>query len=203
MSPVSSAPDTINPTTPMTDEQIDDIIALHYQRGSRLWNILLTHSHAVADLADAIVDAHPELHADAQFVHEASLLHDIGIVMTDAPSIDCHGSLPYICHGIEGRKILDSHDLPRHALVCERHTGSGLSLDYIVAANLPLPHRDMTPQSIEEKIVCYADKFYSKSKNLTEMKPFERALRSVSKYGDESAARFLAMDAQLRIPKIK
>lgn len=61
----------------------------------------------------------------------------------------------------------------------------------------------MTPQSIEEKIVCYADKFYSKSNNLTEMKSFERALRSVSKYGDESAARFLAMDALLRIPQIK
>ncbi len=203
MSPANSEPDITNQTLPMTDEQIDDIIAHHYQPGSRLWNILLTHSHAVADLADAIADAHPELHADAQFVHEASLLHDIGIVMTDAPSIDCHGSLPYICHGIEGRKILDGHGLQRHALVCERHTGSGLSLEYIVSANLPLPHRDMTPQSIEEKIVCYADKFYSKSKNLTEMKSFERALRSVSKYGEESAARFLAMDALLRIPKIK
>lgn len=187
----------------MSDEQIEDLIAQHYDRGSRLWDILLTHSRAVASLADAIAATHPELRPDAQFVHEAAMLHDIGIVMTDAPSIDCHGSLPYICHGVQGRILLDAHNMPRHALVCERHTGSGLSLDYIISANLPLPHRDMTPQSIEEKIVCYADKFYSKSKNLTEMKSFDRALHSVSKHGDDSQARFLQMDALLRIPLIK
>ena len=187
----------------MTDSQIEDVIERFYRRGSQLWNILLTHSHAVADLADLIAAQKPELNADAQFVHEAAMLHDIGIVATYAPSIHCQGSLPYICHGVMGRQMLEALGLNRHALVSERHTGSGLSRQYIIMADLPLPHHDMIPVSIEEKIVCYADKFFSKSKKLTEMKDFDRALRSVSKHGDDSARRFLQMDEILRIPIIK
>ena len=64
----------------MTDEQIEAIIAKYYDRGSRLWDILLTHSRCVADLAVAVADGHPELGADIAFVREAALLHDVGIV---------------------------------------------------------------------------------------------------------------------------
>ena len=56
-----------------------------------------------------------------------------------------------------------SEGYPRHALVCERHTGAGLSLEDIIAQNLPVPHRDMLPVSMEEQVVCFADKFYSKT----------------------------------------
>lgn len=187
----------------MTDEQIEAIIAKYYDRGSRLWDILLTHSRCVAGLAVAVADGHPELGADVAFVREAALLHDVGIVRTSAPDIDCRGELPYICHGVMGRQMMDEEGLPRHALVCERHTGSGLTREYIERNKLPLPRRDMVPVSVEEKIVCYADKFYSKTNHLTVMKSFDRALRSVSKYGDDSARRFLEMDAMLRIPQIK
>lgn len=99
--------------------------------------------------------------------------------------------------------MLAAIGLPRHALVCERHTGSGLSLDYIVSNNLPLPHRDLLPTSIEEKIVCYADKFFSKTKHLTDMKTYDKALKSCAKYGLESKNRFLEMDAMFRIDIIQ
>lgn len=78
---------------------------------------------------------------------------------------------------------------PLHALVCERHTGAGLSLADIEKQNLPIPHRDLLPISIEEQIVCYADKFFSKTK-LEKEKSIEAALRSVAKFGEESAMRF-------------
>ena len=42
----------------------------------------------------------------------------------------------------------------------------------------------MTPQTIEEKIVCYADKFFSKSAdNPILPKPLEKVKKSISKYG--------------------
>ncbi len=181
----------------------EDILSQFVSPTSQLWPILLTHSRCVADLAVRIALAHPELSPDIDFVREAAMLHDVGVVQTDAPSIYCFGSLPYICHGIAGRQLLDSVNLPRHALVCERHTGSGLTTDYIVANNLPLPQRDMTPQSVEEKIVCFADKFFSKSKNLTQQKSFERALSSVAKYGDDSRQRFLQLDQLLHIDTLQ
>lgn len=78
---------------------------------------------------------------------------------------------------------------PRHALVCERHTGAGLSLKAILERDLPVPHREMIPVSLEEQIICFADKFYSKTK-LDKEKSVEKARKSIEKHGEEGLARF-------------
>lgn len=127
-------------------------------------DIMLSHAQDVRDLALEIVDNHPELGADRDFVAEAAMLHDIGVFLVDAPRIDCHGDKPYICHGYLGREILDKEGLPLHALVCERHIGVGLKKKDIRKRNLDVPMRTMRPKSIEEKIICFADLFYSKTR---------------------------------------
>ena len=76
-----------------------------------------------------------------------------------------------------------------HALVCERHTGAGLSLQDIEEQNLPVPHRDMLPVSLEEEIICFADKFFSKTK-LDKEKSLEKARKSVEKHGGNGVQRF-------------
>lgn len=82
--------------------------------------------------------------------------------------------------------------LERYARVCERHTGAGLTLDDIVSQDLPLPHQDMQPETIEEKLICYADKFYSKT-HLDREKTIEQAERSLAKFGGDTLARFRKM----------
>lgn len=181
----------------------EDIIKKFYEPGSELWNILVGHSKAVASLASEIVRLHPELHADAQFVYEGAMLHDIGIIMTNAPGIQCFGTADYIRHGTIGAEMLRQLGLERHALVCERHTGAGITADEVLALNLPVQPRDYTPQSIEEKIICYADKFFSKSKKLDEQKPLEKAISSISRFGDAPKARFMQMHELFAIPSIK
>ena len=160
-----------------------------YYDDHTLLDILLRHSRAVADKALAIVRNHPELHADERFVEEAAMLHDIGIVKVDAPAIACYGTEPYIRHGVLGAEMLRQEGLERHALVCERHTGTGLTLEQIVEQGLPLPHQDMQPQSIEEQIICFADKFFSKTRLDTE-KSVEQARRSLEKFGSEGLVKF-------------
>lgn len=166
-----------------------EIIDKYYQEGSELRHILLTHSRSVADKAVQIADRHPELQADRTFLYEAAMLHDIGIFLTDADGICCFGDKPYICHGYLGADLMRAEGYPRHALVCERHTGAGLSLEQIVAQNLPVPHREMVPVSIEEQIVCFADKFYSKTK-LVKEKTVEKARKSLERYGEAGLKRF-------------
>ncbi|MDR1091278.1 MAG: phosphohydrolase, partial [Prevotella sp.] len=78
---------------------------------------------------------------------------------------------------------------PKHALVCERHTGTGLTLEQIVTEKLPLPHREMVPVSIEEQIICFADCFYSKTR-LGEEKSVERIRKSISKHGRKPVEQF-------------
>lgn len=157
--------------------------------------LLLTHSRMVARKAVEIALGCGIEGLDMEFIHEAAMLHDIGVVMVDAPSIHCHGPLPYICHGIAGAGILEAEDLPRHALVAERHTGSGLTAAEIEAQGLPLPHRDLLPVSHEEKIICLADKFYSKSATPEQEKSMERIRKSMAKFGDAALARFDALVA--------
>ena len=169
------------------------IIYKYYKDNPELLSILMKHSKAVADKALAIADAHPELCLDRQFLLEAAMVHDIGIIKTDAPDIECFGDEPYIRHGVLGAEMMRAEGYPRHARVCERHTGAGLSLREIEEQGLPLPHVDLLPETLEEKVICYADKFFSKTK-LDREKTLEQAERSVAKHGGEGLRRFKEME---------
>ena len=167
-----------------------EIINHFYPTDTELRHLLLLHSRQVADKALSIVHRPPELGADITFVEEGAMLHDIGIFLTSAPSIHCHGSQPYICHGILGANLLRSMGHETFARVCERHTGAGISLQDILSQQLPLPHQDFLPETIEEQIICYADKFFSKS-HPEHTKTVEQAVNSLKKFGSDGTARFL------------
>lgn len=173
---------------------IQAVFNKYYQPGTPLYNSVWSHSRLVADKALQLAQAHPELEIDLDFVYEAAMIHDIGVFLTNAPSIYCTGDQPYICHGVLGAELMRADGYPRHALVCERHTGTGLTVADIIAQNLPLPHRDMCPVSLEEKLVCFADKFYSKS-NPDREKPIDKVRKSVARYGEDSLRRFEEMAA--------
>ncbi len=164
------------------------IIEKYYPADSDAYRILLTHSCQVTDKALQMARHHPELEIDLDFVEEAGMLHDIGIFACDAPALDCHGTEPYIRHGVIGGKILRSIGLERHAMVCERHTGTGLTIEDIRTQHLPIPVRDYSPQSLEEQVICYADKFFSKTRLERERTP-EEVRQSMSKFGRLSVER--------------
>ena len=166
-----------------------EIIKKYYQEESELYRILLEHSFSVAEKSLLIAQMHPEMNLDKAFIYEASMLHDIGIFKTDSADIYCYGDFPYICHGYLGSDILKEEGFPRHALVCERHTGTGLSLENIVGNNLPVPKRDMLPESMEEQLICFADKFFSKLRPQKE-KSIDKIRKNLSKYGEDSVRKF-------------
>jgi uncharacterized protein len=168
-----------------------DIFDRYYRPGAALTALLLDHSRRVRDKALSVAARFSEALPDMAFIAEAALLHDIGIGRTAAPGIHCHGAQPYVCHGIIGRHMLESHGLKRHALVCERHVGTGITPHDIVRQKLPLPARDMTPSSVEEKIICYADKFFTKSHGGRELS-LEVIIAGLSRYGPEKVQTFMA-----------
>ena len=147
-----------------------------YAENPKLREILVKHSTSVADKAVSLSRRHPELQLDE-------------IIKTNAPEIYCFGDKPYICHGYLGAEMLRGLGYDRHALVCERHTGAGISKEDVKIRNLPLPLRDFMPLSKEEITICFADKFFSKTKLLRE-KTVEQAIVSLSKYGNKGVERF-------------
>ncbi|APG28901.1 phosphohydrolase [Syntrophotalea acetylenivorans] len=167
------------------------LIEKHYPPGSTTHRILLQHSEQVAEKAVIIANRMPKTAVDTDFVREAALLHDIGILFTAAPLLGCKGTLPYLCHGIKGRELLDAEGLPRHALVCERHIGVGLSAEEIVRQKLPLPVRDMLPLSLEERIVAYADLFFSKNPaKLGFERSVDKVRNSLARHGEDKVVIF-------------
>lgn len=165
------------------------IIDKYYPEDNELRRLLLRHSRDVADRALAVCDRHPELNLDRQFVEEGAMVHDIGIFLTNAPGIFCHGTDPYIRHGIDGAELLRNEGLPRHARVCERHTGAGISREQIEQQQLPLPDIDLMPETLEEQVICYADKFFSKS-HPERVRTVEQAANSLAKFGGDGLLRF-------------
>ncbi len=155
------------------------------------FEIVFEHSRLVADKALLVAMGLDEPLLDLRFIEEAALLHDIGVSRIHAPKIGCHGNAPYICHGILGREILETEGFHAHALVCERHIGVGITVDDIVRQQLAIPKRDMSPVSLEEKIICFADLFYSKRPGfLAKEKTVDQVKGNLAKHGVHKVAIF-------------
>ena len=144
---------------------IDTIIKRYFAPNTESSNIYHQHTQAVASAVVKICEHNSHLNISREFAVNAALLHDIGVCMVHAPKIHCYGFAPYIQHGIMGRIILEDERLSEYALVCERHIGTGFFKDEIIDNKLPLPIKDMFPISLEEKVVAFADKFFSKSQS--------------------------------------
>jgi uncharacterized protein len=170
------------------------IIRQFYIPDSPLYRSLIRHSRQVAQKSLEIADTVANQKPDRDFLENAAMLHDIGIFLTDAPSIGCTGEKPYICHGYLGKKLLDAAGLPAaYGWVCERHTGAGITRKNILSNHLPLPDRDMVPITLEEKIICVADKYFSKSTDHTDDPVSTRTvIENLNKIAPDHAQRFSA-----------
>ncbi|MBP3774804.1 MAG: HDIG domain-containing protein [Bacteroidaceae bacterium] len=166
------------------------IIDKYYPELNDLKRTLLIHSQQVAEKALLVAKNHPELDVDVTVLEVGALLHDIGIFKTWAPGIFCFGKAHYLMHGFIGAQLMRDEGLEVYARICERHTGTGLSGHVIKENQLPIPVKDYFPETLEEKIICYADKFYSKS-HLDGVKTVEYVCKSLSKWGDENVIRFM------------
>lgn len=172
-------------------DEVMMIINDHYPSDSVAYRIYFTHVVKVTELALKIAEHNPNLNLNIKYIIKASMLHDIGIIKTNAPEIGCFGKYPYIAHTYLGRQMLEDEGMIDVAPICERHIGTGLSKQDIIDSSFELPRRNMVPVTLEEKLICYADKFYSKSvKHLTIPKSPYKIRKKISKYGEEKVEKF-------------
>lgn len=171
----------------MVDFQV--IIDKYYPEGTSSREIYMRHALQVTEKAIQTAEA-CKLDLNIDDVRASAMLHDIGICFTNAPSIGCNGSEPYIKHGIIGAEILRREGYPEiYARVAERHTGAGITIEDIDTQGLPLPRQNYCPETILERLVCYADKFFSKSGDMKE-KSIESIRRSMERHSPSTLERF-------------
>ena len=97
-----------------------------------VFEILLFHGSLVAAKALKGAKKVSQWDLNLSLIYEGSLLHDIGIIHTQAPSIDCHGDSSYIEHGVLGAEMLRKLGFIKEARICECHVGVCLSKKEIV-----------------------------------------------------------------------
>ncbi|NOQ67954.1 HD domain-containing protein [Patescibacteria group bacterium] len=154
------------------------------------YDIILNHSLSVLSKSVNII-ARKKLYnkVDFNLIISGCLLHDIG-AFEFMKNFD-KSQKNYLKHGIIGGKILRSEGLKKEALIAERHIGSGLSKNYIIENNLPLPKKDFLPITLEQKIICYADKFHSKNGKKDTLESIKKEMRG---FGEEPLRRFLELE---------
>jgi uncharacterized protein len=109
---------------------------------------VVDHCRVVADFAVEIAEACKKkgLKVDVDLVRIGALLHDIGRAKTHA-----------VDHGVVGAQIARDLNLSDAVVfIIERHVGSGITKHE--AEKLGWPVKSYVPESLEERIVSYADK---------------------------------------------
>lgn len=135
---------------------------------------LIRHCEAVSNLSVKLAQRlkNRGKKVDVELVRIGGLLHDIGRSKT-------HG----LDHAVIGADILRHFTFPTPVIqIVERHIGSGIPADE--ALELGLPKRDFIPETLEEKIVSYADKLIEDNREIS----FDEALQRLSKEFGESSA---------------
>jgi uncharacterized protein len=118
-----------------------------------------THCELVCQVAEQLLDG---LDVDGDLVRAGALLHDIGVYRLYSPAGELDTS-DYVRHGVLGHELLAELGFPEPIRrFASRHTGVGITRDDVRRQSLPIPEDDYLPESIEEELVMYADKFHSK-----------------------------------------
>ena len=163
-----------------------------YSTSEDSFGIVLNHSLIVLGKSIEIINIKKLYNwIDFDLIVSGCILHDIGVFGVRNSGLDSTKRIDYLRHGILGGKILRKEGLPEEALIAERHIGSGLSKEYIMQNNLPLPKKDFFPITLEQKLICYADKFHSKSGKIDTIDSIKKEMKG---FGKEPLRRFLELD---------
>jgi len=162
-----------------------DLIHKYIKPDSQAYPFYIIHVSLVTAKALEIAKRLNLSEESLTFIEESSMLHDIGICKVEDEDFGTSGG-PYITHGVSGADILRNEGYPKHAKVAENHTGVGVYKEEIIEKNIPLPHKDFIPETLEERIISYADLFYSKTPEvLWQEKSLDEIRKGVSKYGQK------------------
>jgi uncharacterized protein (TIGR00295 family) len=108
------------------------------------------------------------LEVDTNAIYAAAMLHDIGRTQTHGPQ-----------HGYVGAELLRERRVDeRVTRIVMRHVGAGISREE--AKRLGFPQGDYEPRTLEEKIVCFADKVVGHNGQVV---PFQQEVEKFKRKG--------------------
>ncbi|QQG48109.1 MAG: HDIG domain-containing protein [archaeon] len=156
-------------------------LKLHRKHGSN--DAIVRHCKTVARVSMILAT---ELQSqgkavDKEAVLAGALLHDIG-----------RNRAQTVRHGLEGSLLLKEEGVDEKVVeIVRRHVGAGLSAEEAKA--LGFPNLDYIPRSVEEVVVCFADKMVDGVK----VRPFEEEVKRFVRKGHD-VPRLMALRERVR-----
>ncbi len=159
----------------------EEALALHRKHGSS--ERIIRHCLRVAEVSRLLTEGLQRAGktVDANAVAAGALLHDIGRNRTQT-----------VRHGLEGAELLRDEGVDGRVVeIVRKHVGAGISAEE--AKTLGLPDHDYVPRSLEERIVCFADKLVGSDK----VRPFSEEVERFVRKGHD-VRRLLALKKALQ-----
>jgi uncharacterized protein (TIGR00295 family) len=122
--------------------------ALEFHKRAASSDQVVRHCKLVAKVSEIIAKGLLEKgqRVNERVIYSAALLHDIGRSETNS-----------ILHGVAGARIVERFGCDESvAEIIRRHVGAGISSEE--AEKYGFPKGDYVPRTLEQKVVCFADK---------------------------------------------
>jgi uncharacterized protein (TIGR00295 family) len=171
------------------DEKEAVALLKKYAPDTKTFQIVYQHGKAVQNAALVIAkEIHEQGHTvDLDVIAVGSILHDIGRFWYPP------GKKDEIKHGVKGAEILRKEGHCQLARIAERHIGVGLTKEEIRRQHLPLPEKDFVPETIEEKIITYADNLIAGDRIAT----VREVIEHYRQFGPRSLKRAIALHNEI------
>lgn len=170
-----------------------------YAPNEQVFNHVYSHCAIVAEIAEWCVNNADIQDVDKELLQAACLLHDIGTYVYFTDDAHIMNERLYPQHAVFGAGLLRGEGLPEIADLVETHVLLGLSKKEILEKPWPLPARDYVPETIEGRLLCYADRFHSKNPTFNDFESFADRLQ---KDLPEQAEKFRAWSKEFGIPDV-
>ncbi len=205
------------PKLEISESALDWALSIHEDQApsDRAFNLIAGHCVVVALLTQDLCRTAPDAALlDSRLAVLGALIHDIGtyqildndgskddeITPDQITSLTFHSN--YIQHGFLGYELLlDAGADESVAQFARNHTGVGLTAQAVREQKLDLPEGDYSPQTSEQKIVMYADKFHSKSDPPAFLTASVYAQKA-AKYGEANRGKFLELVSYYGEPNV-
>lgn len=188
----------------------DQIKQLHQKQTTgkykdRWFDLTWTHSNIVKEIALRIgrrLQEDYKIDVDLESLETGALVHDIGVYSCFDEDLNPVEGLPgYLSHGHLGYEILlkegYGEKVARFALT---HTGTGFTIEDIERESLPFEKKDCIPVTLEEEILCYADKFHTKYPSFN---TFEQQKERLEKFDPSKGVLMERFKKKFGIPELE
>jgi uncharacterized protein len=136
----------------LTEKEAIELLRKYSNGDENAFTRVLEHSLAVKKVVEKVLKKlKPDIKVDNHLLILGAILHDIGRFSTPLKGKE------KLQHGINGAKILEKEGLKKCAKIAEHHIGIGVTEQDIIDQKLPLPIKDYSPKTTEEKLLTYSD----------------------------------------------